>query len=112
MDIIVAWIVTTIAFLIISWLPLGVEIDTLGKAFIAAAIFGILNAILKPILGVLTFPLIVLTFGLFLFVLNAFIFWLAAKIVPGFRLRWGFWSAIIGALALSVINSILLALID
>lgn len=112
MDIIVAWIVTTIAFLIISWLPLGVEIDNIGKAFIAAAIFGLLNAILKPILGVLTFPLIVLTFGFFLFILNAFIFWLAAKIVPGFRLRWGFWSAIIGALALSVINSILFALID
>lgn len=112
MDIIIAWIITTLAFLIISWLPLGVEIDNVGKAFLAAATFGILNAILKPILGILTFPLVILTFGLFLFVLNAFIFWLAAKIVAGFRLRWGFWSAIIGALALSVINSMLYALID
>ncbi|MFW6295954.1 MAG: phage holin family protein [Halothece sp.] len=111
MEIIIAWIVTTIAFLIISWLPLGIEIDSLGKAFLSAAVFGILNAILKPILGVLTLPLIFLTFGLFLFILNAFIFWLAAKIVPGFRLKWGFWSAIIGALALSVINSILFSFI-
>ena len=112
MDILIAWFVTTISFLIISWLPIGVEIDSIGKAIFSAAVFGILNAILRPILGFLTLPLIFLTFGLFLFILNAFIFWLASVIVPGFRLKWGFWSAIIGALALSIINSILFAIIS
>lgn len=107
----VSWLVTTISFLIISRLPIGVEIDSLGKAIISAAVFGVLNAILRPILGFFTFPLIILTFGLFLFILNAIIFGVAAWLVPGFRLRWGFWSALIGSLALSIINSLIFRLI-
>lgn len=103
----ITWLVTTISFLIISKLPIGVEIDSLGKAAISAVVFGILNAILRPILGFFTFPFIILTFGLFVFVLNAIIFGLAAALVPGFRLRWGFWSALIGAIALSLVNSLL-----
>lgn len=91
--ILVTWLVITVSFLIISKLPIGVEIDSFGKALTSAAVFGILNAILRPILGLFTFPLIILTFGLFLFVLNAIIFGLAAMLVPGFRLRWGFWAS-------------------
>ncbi|MBD2087583.1 phage holin family protein [Trichocoleus sp. ST-U3] len=68
--ILITWLVTTISFLIISRLPIGVEIDTFGKAAISAAVFGILNALLKPILGFFTFPFILLSFGLFLFVLE------------------------------------------
>ena len=111
LGLIIIWLVTTISFLIISKLPIGVEIDSFGKAVISAAVFGILNAILRPILGFFTFPFIILTFGLFVFVLNAIIFGLAAALVPGFRLRWGFWSALIGAIALSVVNSLLFNLL-
>jgi putative membrane protein len=108
----ITWLVTTISFLIISRLPIGVEIDSFGKAAISAAVFGILNALLRPILGFFTFPFIILTLGLFLFVLNAIIFGLAAWLVPGFRLRWGFWSALIGSIALSIINSLIFRLLD
>lgn len=108
---IITWIVTTVSFLIISKLPIGVEIDSLGKAAISAAVFGVLNALLRPILGFFTFPLIILTLGLFLFVLNAIIFGLAAWLVPGFRLRWGIWSALIGSIALSIINSVIFHLV-
>lgn len=107
----ITWLVTTISFLIISKLPIGVEIDSFRKAAISAVVFGILNAILRPVLGFLTFPIIILTFGLFLFILNALVFGLAAAIVPGFRLRYGFWSALIGAIALSIVNSILFSLL-
>lgn len=107
----ISWIVTTISFLIISRLPLGIEIDNVKKAIISAAVFGILNAILRPILFFFTFPFIILTFGLFAFVLNAIIFGLAAFLVPGFRLRWGIWSALIGAIALTIINSLLFNLL-
>ncbi|MEB3337388.1 MAG: phage holin family protein [Leptolyngbyaceae bacterium] len=110
-SLLITWLVTTVSFLIISRLPIGVEIDSFGKAAISAAVFGILNALLRPILGFFTFPLILITFGLFLFVLNAIIFAIAAALVPGFSLRWGFWSALIGALALSVINSLLFSLV-
>jgi putative membrane protein len=84
----ISCLITTVSFLIIYRLPIGVEIDSFGKAAISAVVYGILNAILRPILGFFTFPLVFLTFGLFLFVLNAIIFGLAAAIIPGFCLRY------------------------
>jgi putative membrane protein len=111
LNFLITWLVTTISFLIISKLPLGIEIDSFYKAVISAAVFGILNATLLPIMTLLTLPFIILTFGLFFLVLNAIIFALAAALVPGFSLRWGFWSALIGSLALAVVNSILLAIV-
>jgi putative membrane protein len=106
-SLLVAWVVTSISLFIISKLPTGVEIDTFGKALWSAAVFGILNALLRPILVILAFPITLLTFGLFAIVLNAIIFGLAAWLVTGFRLRWGFWSALIGAIALGIINSLI-----
>jgi len=112
LGLLLTWLITTISFLIISRLPfLGIEIDSFGKAAISAAVFGILNALLLPVLTFFTFPLIVLTLGLFFFILNAIIFAIAAAIVNGFRLRYGFWSAILGSLALAIINSILLRIV-
>ncbi len=111
LSILIPLVVTTISLLIISKLPLGIEIDSLKKAIIAAIVFGILNAVLYPILtvfGLLNF----LTFGLASLIVNVIIFGLAALLVEGFRLRSKFWSPIIGAFALSVINSIIFKLIS
>ncbi|WP_019504496.1 phage holin family protein [Pleurocapsa sp. PCC 7319] len=105
--IVISLIVTTISLLIISKLPTGVEVDSIKKGFIAAIVFGVLNALLHPILSFLTLPINFLTFGLFSLIVNGFIFGLAALLVHGFRLRWGIWSALIGAFALSIINSII-----
>jgi putative membrane protein len=107
----IAWLVTAVSLFIISKLPTGVEIDSFGKALVSAVVFGVLNAILHPILSFLAFPITFLTFGLFSFVINALIFGLAAFLTRGFRLRWGIWSAFIGSLALSVINSIIYKII-
>ena len=109
--ILLTWLVTTISFLIISKIPIGIEIDSFKKAAISAAVFGVLNALLRPLLSFLTFPIIFLTFGLFAFVLNAIIFGIAAYLVEGFRLRWGFWSALIGSIALGIVNSLLFNLL-
>lgn len=109
--ILVSLVVTTISLIIISKLPTGVEIDSVQKAFISAIVFGVINALLHPVLTLLALPLIFLTFGLFYFVVNAIIFGLAAFLVQGFRLRWGFWSALIGSLALSIVNSIIFHLL-
>ncbi len=108
-NILVTWFVTTISFLIISRIPfLGIEIDSIKKAVIAAAVFGILNSILTPILTIFALPFIIITLGLFFFIVNSVAFSLAATLVNGFRLRYGFWSSAMGSLALAVINSILL----
>ena len=105
--ILISLVVTTVSLLIISKLPTGVEIDSVQKGFIAAVVFGILNAILHPILSIIALPITFITFGLFSLVVNGIIFGLSALLVHGFRLRWGIWSALIGAFALSVINSII-----
>ncbi|MCC5654752.1 phage holin family protein [Nostoc sp. XA013] len=108
---IITWLVTAISFLIISKLPIGVEIDNFRKALIAAAVFGILNALLLPILTFFTLPFIIFTIGLFFLILNSIIFGISAAIVSGFRLKYGFWSAFLGSIALAIVNSILLRLI-
>ncbi len=82
-----------------------------SKALMFAAVVGILNALLLPLLTFFSFPLIILTIGLFFFVLNSIIFGIAAYLVNGFRLRYGFWSALIGSIALAVINSALLRIV-
>jgi len=103
----IAWLVTSVSFFIISKLPLGVDIDSFGKAMISAAVFGLLNALVRPLIvghfGLLALP----TFRLFAIVFNVAIFELAAWLVNGFRLRWGIWSALLGAVALGFIDSLL-----
>ena len=107
MDLLISWLITAISLLIIAQLPIGVEVDNFGKALVSAIVFGILNAIIKPLLVVLTIPITILTLGLFLFIVNAIVFGLAAALVQGFRLRYGFWSAIFGSICLSFVNGIL-----
>ena len=111
MDLIITWLIMSVSFFIISKLPLGVEVDTLTTALVSAAVFGVLNVFLKPVFVVLGFPVVVLTLGLFMVVINAIIFGLAAWLVSGFRLRWGVWSALLGSIALGLINSILTQLL-
>jgi putative membrane protein len=106
-QILIAWLVTSVSFFIISKLPIGVEISSFNRALVSAAVFGILNALVRPFFVILGLPFIWLTFGLFTIVINAIIFGLAAWLVEGFRLNWGIWSALLGAIALGFVNSLL-----
>ncbi|MEJ2717938.1 MAG: phage holin family protein [Deltaproteobacteria bacterium] len=101
--IIVGWIVITIAILIAAYLIPGVRVRSAGTAIFAAAILGIINAILRPVLVFVTFPITIITFGLFLFVINALMFMLAGAIVPGFEVR-SFWDALLGSLIVTVVS--------
>lgn len=101
----VTWLVTTISLLIISYLPLGIEIKNTRTALIGALVLGLLNALLLPILRFLFFPLTFITLGLFSFIVNAIVFGLAARLVEGFYLRNGFLSAIIGSIIVGLLNS-------
>lgn len=107
---IILWLVTAVSLYIIAQLSqfTGVEIDGFQKALISSAVFGLLNLLVRPILAAVTFPIsIIFTHFLITLVLNMIIFGLAAWLVNGFRLRWGIMSALIGALALSFINSLI-----
>ncbi len=114
---IISLLITAVALIIVSKLPTGVEIDSFKKAIISAAVFGVLNffsnlILYNPLSKIITGPLNFLSFGLFNFIVNVVIFGLAAFLVQGFRLRWGIWSAVIGSLALSVINSIIFRILS
>jgi putative membrane protein len=110
-SLLIAWLVTAVSFFIISKLPIGVEIDTLGKTLISAAVLGIVTSLVKPVLGLIFKLPNVLTLNLFhgvsTFIISVICFGLAAYLVQGFRLRYGIWSAIIGAIALSFVSSII-----
>ena len=79
----------------------------LGAALIAALLIGLCNAIVRPVLVVLTLPVTVITLGLFLFVINALMFWAASGIAgSGFQVH-GFWAALIGSLLYSIISLVI-----
>ncbi|MDR3714401.1 MAG: phage holin family protein [Puia sp.] len=98
-------VTAVVAFGLSSVLP-GVRIDSFGAAILLSVVLAILNALLKPVLIILTFPITIITLGLFLFVINAGIILLAAGFVQGVRVD-GFWPALLFSLLLSILVSIL-----
>ncbi len=97
------WLVTTLAVLVVSHVPgVGIRADSLGPLLEAGLLLGILNAFVRPVLLLLSLPLILLTMGLFFFVANALTLWLVGSIVPGFHVE-GFFSAVIGSLLISFV---------
>jgi putative membrane protein len=99
-----------IAIIVAARLVPGLSLDGPGSALAAGAILGFVNAIVRPVLFVLTLPLTLVTLGLFLFVLNAICLGLTAAVVPGFGIA-GFGSALVGALVVSVVSWILSGLL-
>jgi len=99
------WIVNAAALLLVAYLYPGVQVESFLAAAIAAVVLGLVNAVVRPILVILTFPVTLLTLGLFLFVINALLFWLVAEIVHGFAVS-GFMAALIGSILYSVITLI------
>jgi len=96
-------ILNAAALLLVAYLYPGVHVDGFGSALIAALVLGLVNAIVRPILVILTLPVTLVTLGLFLFVINALLFWLVAEIVPGLQVS-GFWAALLGSILYSVIT--------
>jgi len=110
-DLLIAWLVSSSSLLLVTQLPVGVEIDSTPKAFISAAALGVVAAVVNPILRTVLFIPNLLTFGLlsglFTFIISAIALGLAAALVKGFRLRAGVVSALLGALALSVVSNLI-----
>ena len=97
-------VVSTLAVIVTALILPGVHVDSAITAIIVAAVLAFLNAIVKPILVILTIPITVFTLGFFLLVINALMIMLAAKIVDGFHVD-GFWVALIFSLMLSLVNA-------
>ena len=104
-------IINMVAILIIAHLlPSLIRVEGWMAALAAAFLLGVVNALLRPLLILLTFPLTILTFGLFLLVINGIMLWLVAVLVPGFEVN-GFFGALAGSLLISLVSWILSSLI-
>jgi putative membrane protein len=107
----IGWGVNIVALLVVDWLFDSVTIGRWGSLLLAAAVLGVANAFLKPILTILTLPLIVLTLGLFYFVLNVAMLALAEWIAPDFSIN-GFWTYIGATIVVWLVNWALYAVFD
>jgi len=105
MTIILKWLSSALAVLIVAYILPGVEVAGLWTALILAALLGLFNVSIKPILIVLTLPINILTLGLFTFVINALIILLASSMVKGFIVG-GFFNALLFGLLLAVIQEL------
>jgi putative membrane protein len=105
------WLSLTVAILLASFLLEGIRVGGFFSALGAAARLGILNAFFRPIALILTLPLNIVTFGLFTFVINAIMLKMASGLVESFEVH-GFWTAVFGALIISVISFALNSLIS
>lgn len=106
MSLLISWLINAAALVITAYLPTGFHVADYTTALFAAIIIGLLNVFIRPVLLILTAPLNLLTLGLFTFVVNAVVIWLATLIIPGLTID-SFWSAIIAAVVLSFISTIL-----
>jgi len=104
MRLLLGWAINAGVLLLLPYLLPAVQVSDFSTALLVALVLGLLNAIVRPVLVLLTLPITVLTLGLFLFVINGLMFWLVAWMLDGFTVT-SFWWAVLAALLYSVISS-------
>lgn len=97
------WILNALALLLTATVIEGIQLRGLLSAFVAAAVLGIVNVVIRPVLIFFTLPINIVTLGLFTFVINGFMLKIVAAVVRGFDVE-GFWAAIVGAVILSLVS--------
>ena len=111
MGFVIRLVVNAAALWVAAQLVSGFVITGVTPLILAALVLGLINAIVRPILLILTLPLTIVTLGLFLFVLNAFCIWLTSRLVPGFEVH-TFLAAVLGALVISIVSWIVTAFLS
>ena len=111
----IRFVINAAALAVAAWLLPDIRVENVQALLLAALIFGLANAFIKPVLAFITCPLIVLTLGLFTLVLNAIMMgltsWVARQLEIGFEVD-GFWAAFVGAIIVSVVSWFLTQLTD
>ena len=98
------WLVIALALWVTAYILPGVTFDSTTALAVAAIVLGLVNAVIRPILTLLTLPITILTLGLFYLLVNGFTFLLASKVVPGFGVS-TFWWAVLGELLVSIVSA-------
>ncbi|CAG0986528.1 hypothetical protein MTYP_02045 [Methylophilaceae bacterium] len=110
MQLLLIWILNAIALLAVAYLMPSIEVSGFMSALIAAAVIGLVNVLIKPLLIVLTLPVTILTLGLFIFVINGLLFYFVGHVLEGFHVQ-NLFSGIVGAILYSIISWLLTSLI-
>ena len=111
MKIIVRWLLLAAALLLVANIYPGVQVASFTAAMVAALVIGLFNALVRPILVLLTLPVTIITLGLFLFVINALMFYFAAAVLEGFHVD-GFVAALIGSILYSLCGLVIDAALE
>jgi len=104
------WLINAVALMAVAYLLPGIAVSDFVTALVAALVLGLVNAVIRPILILLTLPATLLTLGLFIFVINGLLFWFVGSFIAGFHVA-GLWWGVIGAIAYSVVSWALSALL-
>ena len=110
MRLLLVWLINAVALFALPYVFPSVQVDTFWTALIAALVLGLINALIRPLLVLLTLPVTIVTLGLFIFVINGLLFWWVGSFVAGFHVS-GFWSGVFGAIVYSLISWLLSALL-
>src|SRR6476659_9621937 len=110
MRLLLVWLINSVALFALPYVFPWVTVDTFWTALIAALVLGLINALIRPILVLLTLPVTILTLGLFIFVINGLLFWWVGSFIDGFHVS-GFWAGFFGAIVYSLISWLLSALL-
>jgi len=106
----VVWLINAVALIAVAYLMPSIQVSSFGAALVAALVLGLINAVVRPVLVLLTLPVTVLTLGLFIFVLNGLLFWMVGAWLEGFEVG-GFWSGVFGSIVFSLVSWLLSALV-
>ena len=110
MKLLLVWLINAVALMAVAYLVPGIAMASFMTALVASLVLGLVNAVIRPVLILLTLPATLLTLGLFIFVINGLLFWFVGSFVSGFMVA-GFWPGMIGAIAYSIVSWLLSALL-
>jgi putative membrane protein len=108
---VLVWLINAVALIAVAYLMPSITVSDFTAALVAALVLGLVNAVVRPVLVLLTLPVTILTLGLFIFVLNGLLFWGVASWLEGFSVA-GFWSGVLGAILFSIVSWLLSALVQ
>jgi putative membrane protein len=110
LKLLLVWVINAVALLAVAYLMPSIMVASFTTALVAALVLGLVNAVIRPILILLTLPATILTLGLFIFVINGLLFWFVGSYLQGFTVA-GFWAGVFGAIVYSLISWALAALL-
>jgi putative membrane protein len=110
MKLLLVWLINALSLLAVAYLMPSISVASFWTALIAALVLGLVNAVIRPLLILLTLPATLLTLGLFIFVINGLLFWFVGSFISGFTVG-GFWSGFWGAIVYSLISWALAGLV-